>query len=336
MKVSRTLHQVAGAKVHSQVSYRDVQQGALQFMYATKTDLLTHVARVIEMGCHNESCCNGIQPRPFTQTLIPIRHLHLRVESYSRQGCHLFGCPSALRFLPRTLTLSFCRECLFNTALADRFHPYRIENLVVRLGQPSDWDDHHYDIRSGQAWFKPLVKTHSVVFIVGNPYETPFHNDHIRDMRYNPEDNLHPWLSLLKRSLIDYAMDPDYAKDITIVNIGSVGSETLGLAGEYLDMEPDRLSGGKCERCFTEREFEKILCTEYDRIHSEHSSQVPRASFKFIPFREYIRDFDIEDILSKLDEKYYSVRDDERIGENGKVHRACGKCGHSGEKLESK
>ena len=352
MKVSRALYWIAGAEMYSHLSKIDVAEGALGVMYKSKTDLLTHENRTLRIHFHHESECLGRQPSPssFEQTPVPIRQLHIPVETRDRGICQLFDCPSTLHFLPRTLVLWMTEYCTFNTGLADRYHPHQIKNLVVRLGMPSDWCDWRDSICNQALWFRPFIKTTSVVFIIENRYMWNMSQDdrdlHMgpnpkddiylrRDMRYNPEDNLHPWLSRFTSSLIDYCLDPDYAKDVTIVNIGSVKSETLGLAEDYLDLKADF----KCERCYTESQFEKMFCAEYDRIYSEQKTgaqQVPKAKFKFIPFREYIQKYESENTLSKDDERYYAEGVVETTGVDGKVYRVCPKCFHQEEEIETK
>ena len=242
------------------------------------------------------------------------------------------------------------KGCTFNTGLADRYHPYQIENLVVRLEMPSKWCDWLDSTSDQTLWFRPLFKTTSVVFIIENRYNwkmsqedrglhmgpNPMDGIYLRrDMRFNPEDNLHPWLSRFTSSLIDYCLDPDYAKDVTIVNIGSVRSETLGLAEDYLDLKAEF----KCERCYTESQFEKMFCAEYDMIYSKQKTgiqQVSKAKFRHIPFREYIQKFESEDTLSKDDERYYAKGVDKTKGPDGKVYGTCPKCGHLEEEVENK
>ena len=352
MKVSKTLHWIAGAELYSHLSKYDVTEGALEVMFKTKTDLLTHENRTLGIHFHPETECNGRQPSPssFEQTPIPIRQLHIPVRTRERETCQLFDCPSVLRFLPLTLVLWMKEDCTFNTGLADRYSPYQIKNLVVRLGKPSNWYDLHNSTIGQTPWFRPFIKTKSVVFIIENDYMSawrpygpeshmgPNPEDDIylrRDMRYNPEDNLHPWLSRFTNSLLDFCLDADYAKDITIVNLGSVRSETLGLAEDYLDLKADF----KCERCYTESQFEKMFCAQYDRIYSEQKTsplQVPKAKFRFIPFREYIRSDESANTLSNEVEKYYAKGGDKPAWVDGEVYRACLKCGHPEEEIESR
>jgi hypothetical protein len=319
MRVSKTLNQVAGVNLYSRLCRIDLAEGALRTMTERKAGYLIH-GQSINMGLSTDT--NGLD-----RASIPIRNLHLRVTR--TMYYQPFSSPAALQFVPRTLVLWLLGPCKWDTSLADKYHAYQVKNLVVRVGKPSAWEDYLCNIRTDKTWFSPFVRTKSVVFIVDNTYEMyTAREDRRRDVRYNPEDNLHPWVSLFKRSLLEYSLDPDYAKDITIVNIGSIRSETLGLADEYLSIEADF----KCEKCYAQNEFEKLFMTDYENRLSQQTGQVDRADFKFIPFCEYLRTYNWRDTLSKHDEEYYL-----RHGSLRKPYQGgCPVCEYPEQKVESK
>lgn len=148
----------------------------------------------------------------------------------------------------------------WDVASADTYHPYQIETLVVHLGKPGDWLDTVNNLKNQKTWFRPFVRTKSVVFIIEGDinYTQPTDLDRYdRDMRYNPKDNLHPWISRLTDSLVEFCLDPAYAKDITIVNMGVVRSDKLGLKSKW-DESPALCF---CERCFADNEYKRILQT---------------------------------------------------------------------------
>lgn len=75
------------------------------------------------------------------------------------------------------------------------------------------------------------------------------------------------------KSLLEYSLG-DYAKDITVVNIGSIRSETLGLAEEYWKIKADF----KCERCYAEKEFEKLFMLKYGKQLSDRTGSELRRT----------------------------------------------------------
>jgi len=343
MLVSRTLREVAGRALYSRLNWRDCNQGALRFMSERKVD---HLARGqnIRLTYHDTGENHG--PDTFDGTLTPIQDVYLRIfgsPEPSRRlftSCHPIYCPTARQIIPQTLVVwqmnscnSVCRweaNCQhflsWNLTIAEYYHPYPIQNLIVRVGRLSAWGDEYTNPAKIQTWFRSFIKSRSVVFIVDNPYIwTTTKAGRKRDMRYNPEDNLHPWVSIFMKSLLEYSLG-DYAKDITIVNIGSIRSETLGLAEEYWKIKADF----KCERCYAEKEFGRLLQHEYDRRFYEQTNPGVKAQFKFISFWEYFSNYAWKGTVRKVDEKYYIHEFDERryTKRGGYNRRLCHECDH--------
>jgi len=355
MQVSKTLNEVAGSALYSRLTWTDIASGALRIMSPSKIDHLAQ-GRNIRLTYHDTGANRG--SLFLAESLQPVKDVYLRIfglpESTRKlsSSCHPVYCPIVQQIIPQTLVvwtrnlhLCTCRcywesNCQhlhsYNLAIAKYYHPYPIQNLIVRVGKLSAWNDEGTVIAKIQTWFRSFVKTRSVVFMVDNPYIwNTTKAGRKRDMRYNPEDNLHPWVSMFMKSLLEYSLG-DYAKDITVVNIGSIRSETLGLAEEYWKIKADF----KCERCYAEKEFEKLFMLKYGKQLSDRTGSElrPVANVKFIPFSEYLDTYDWRGTVSRVDEKYYIHEYDERrfVKGRGYIRRTCHKCDHPEEELDIK
>jgi len=344
MTTSAAFNHVAGMELYSRLSFLDTNRGALEIKSSKKLEYLSH-SQKLSINTH---CTWEGSGQDFAKQKVPpikVRNMHLRLNGLSRnvnhhknEVCNPFTCLLSRRFLPRALVLWMTQSpfmsCPWNVAAADTFYPYQIDTLVVHLGKPGDWVDAVNNLNQ-DTWFRPFVRTKSVVFMIddNNNYTHPKDLDEYDwDMRYNPKDNLHPWISRLTESLIEFCLDPNYAKDITIVNMGVVRSDKLGLKDKWTKSPALCF----CERCFAENEYKELFRTKYETACEEHTQQegnkVEKANVKFIPMLEYLNTRDWKDHLAYNGEAAYLRPDFEEI--NWTHWRSleeviCPKCGHA-------
>jgi len=343
IQVSRRLNQLAGAALYCRLNRRDVNEGALDVMSERKVD---HLMRGESITKTYYDLRHGSGSFEYDGSQAPVRDVQLKVFGAKMQShsvftsCHPAYCASTRQYIPQTLVFwqkEYRRyHDQWSSLFAKYCYPLPIKKLVVHVGKPSLWEDDGSDIRTAQTWVKSLVPSESVVFIIDNPYVCNTSKEgRMRDMRYNPEDNLHPWVSIFMRTLLEYSLGNN-AKDITVVNIGSIRSEMLGLAENFYKIEADF----KCERCHTERELEKLFMLEYGkRLSGQTGSEIrPIAKVKFVPFSEYLDTYDWKGTVLRVDERYYIHEYDERryVKGRGYIRRTCHKCDYPEEELDIK
>jgi hypothetical protein len=218
MTVSAAFNHVAGLELYSRLSFIDTGRDALGIKSDRKLEYLSHSEK-ISINTHCTWECSG---QDFAKQKLPpikVRNMHLQLNGLSRnvnhhknEVCNPFTCLLSRRFLPQTLVLWMTQSpfmsCPWNVAAADTFHPYQTGTLIVHLGKPGDWVDSINRLNQ-KPWFHPFVRSRSVVFMIDddNNYTHPKDLDRYDwDMRYNPDDNLHPWISRLTESLVEFSL----------------------------------------------------------------------------------------------------------------------------------